>query len=183
MDGVGAGPVGQDLMVDLGSIVVRYPKGTMLERSHRLTLAIIRDSIKQRPIYFATTTGAMTDLGLQDWGVRQGLATKLVIQPQAQLDAGGFDKGPVELGSERFDVPRSIDLYEHVYVYRGLRDRLIWTDRSTLNIPWQYYALTLQLADAAQRHQASADVVERLKMDAGNFQITAEGGLAGRNGA
>jgi hypothetical protein len=170
-------------MVDLGSIVVRYPKGTMLARSHRLTLAIIRDSIRQRPIYFATTTGAMTDLGLQDWGVRQGLATKLVILPQEQLDAGGFDKGPVELGSERFDVPRSLDLFDHVYLYRGLRDRLIWTDRSTLNIPWQYYALGLQLADAAQRHHANADVVARLKTDAANFQLTAEGGLEGRTGS
>ena len=34
--------------------------------------------------------------------------------------------------------------------FRGIKSRPIWQDRSTLNIPWQYYAMTLQLSDVAE---------------------------------
>jgi hypothetical protein len=182
LDQVGDGPVGQDLTVPIGSLAVRYPAATELNREHRLALAIIRDSIGERPIYFATGGGMMTELGLQDWGVRHGLATKLVVQPFEQLDAQGYEKGPPEYGGERFDVPRSLALYDEVYSFRGFRDREIWTDRSTLNIPWQFYALALQLADAVARHHGNPAVVERLQLDAANFQVTAEGGSVGRPG-
>jgi hypothetical protein len=183
MDRVGTGQVGQDLSVDLGQIVARYAAGTQLDRAQRLTLAIIRDSIRQRPIYFATTIGAMTELGLAGWGVRQGLATKLVVLSGSEMDARGYTKGPPELGAERFDVDRSLALYDKVYLYRGLKDRALWPDRSTLNIPWQFYALSFQLADAVQRHEGGAAVVERLRADALNFQVTAEGGMQGRAAA
>ena len=71
----------------------------------------------------AAEGGMMTEIGLQDWGVRHGLATKLVMMPFDQLDAQGYQKGPPELGSERFDVPRSLALYDDVYSFRGYRDR------------------------------------------------------------
>ena len=122
----------------------------------------------------------MTELGLQDWGVRQGLATKLMVMPFDQLDAFGYTKGPPELGGERFDVPRSLALYDEVYSFRGFRDRAIWTDRSTLNIPWQYYALAVQLAYAVESHNGNKDVIERLQLDAANFQATSEGGFGAR---
>jgi hypothetical protein len=182
LDQVGDGPVGQDLTIPIGPLAVRYPATTPLNREHRLALAIIRDSIGERPIYFATAGGMMTELGLQDWGVRHGLTTKLVMMPLDQLDAQGYAKGPPELGGERFDVPRSLTLYDEVYGFRGFKDRAIWADRSTLNIPWQYYALALQLADALDRRNGNKEVVERLQLDAAAFQITAEGGFAGRPG-
>ncbi|MSR36210.1 MAG: DUF2723 domain-containing protein [Gemmatimonadetes bacterium] len=182
MDQVGSGPVGQDLSVPLGAIVVRYPSGTELDRSQRLALVIIRDSIGERPVYFATTSGLMTELGLNEWGVRHGLATKLQIAPFDELDAQGYTKGPPELGGERFDVARSMTLYDDVYSYRGLRDREIWNDRSTLNIPWQYYVMSLQLADALDRRDGNPQDVQRLQLDAANFQVTAEGGSQGRPG-
>jgi hypothetical protein len=157
-------------------LAVAYPAGTNLDRSLRLALAIIRDSTAKRPIYFATTNGMMADLGLEQWGVRHGLATKLILQPAEVLDGLGFTQVPVELGGERFDVARSLALYDQVYSYRGLLDRSLWTDRSTLNIPWQYYALALQLADAVERSEGSPEVAERLRLDAANFQVTSEGG-------
>jgi hypothetical protein len=180
LDQVGDGPVATDLTVPIGMIAVRYPSGTALNREHRLALAIIRDSIGERPIYFATGGGMMTELGLQDWGVRQGLATKLMVMPFDQLDAFGYTKGPPEMGGERFDVPRSLALYDEIYSFRGFRDRAIWTDRSTLNIPWQYYALAIQLAFAVQSRNGSKDVVERLQLDAATFQATSEGGFGAR---
>ena len=121
----------------------------------------------------------MGELGLGEWGVRHGLATKLILQTDEVLDGLGFTQIPDELGGERFDVARSLALYDQVYSYRGLRDRSLWTDRSTLNIPWQYYALALQLADAVERSAGSPEVAERLRLDAANFQITAEGGSRG----
>ena len=182
MDRVVGGRITQELTVPFPLLDVEYPSGTALDRRLRLALAIIRDSTGKRPIYFATSTGMMGDLGLQPWGVRHGLATKLILQPPEVLDRQGFTQAPAEMGGERFDVARSMALYDQVYSFRGLRDRLLWNDRSTLNIPWQYYALALQLADAVQRSAGSPEVVEHLMLDAASFQVTAEGGSRGTPG-
>jgi hypothetical protein len=176
LDRVVGGVLAQDLDVPFGMMTVAYPKGTDLDRIHRLALAFIRDSEGKRPIYFATTGGLMTELGLNPWGVRQGLATKLVLMPEDYLDAQGFRVGPPELGAERFDVPRSLDLYDHVYTYRSIKERAIWQDKSTLNIPWQYYAMAIQLADAVKKAGGAPDVVERLNQDGAAFQVVALGG-------
>ncbi len=182
MDQVGGGELGQELTVPFPLIAVTYPSGTVLDRSQRLALAIIRDSIGQRPIFFATTVGMMSELGLQAWGVRTGLATKLMLLPDNMLESQGYTQGPPELGAERYNVARSLALYETVYSYRGLKERAVWNDKSTLNIVWQYYALALQLADAVERSGGSRDVVQRLQLDAAAFQITSEGGTLGRPG-
>jgi hypothetical protein len=179
MDRVVGGQITQELTVPFPVLTVAYPAGTNLDRSLRLALAIIRDSTAKRPIYFATASGMMADLGLEQWGVRHGLATKLVLQPVEVLDGLGFTQVPVELGGERFDVARSLALYDQVYSYRGLLDRSLWTDRSTLNIPWQFYALALQLADAIERSEGSPEVAKRLRLDAANFQVTSAGGSRG----
>jgi hypothetical protein len=77
-----------------------------------------------------------------------------------------------------FDLERSLELWDEVYTYRGLRDRPIWPDRSTLNIPAQYYAMTALLADAAGAAGTDAATVTRLQDDAIAFQIVADGGSA-----
>jgi hypothetical protein len=88
-------------------------------------------------------------------------------------------QGSEEFGGTWFDLERSLELYENVYQFRGLRDRPIWQDRSTLNIPWQYFAMTLQLADAARVGGRDAGLVRRLQEDSVNFQIVAQGGARG----
>ncbi len=176
LDRVAGGQLPEDLTVEFPTLAVTYPEETVLDRSLRIALAIIRGSAGRRPIYFATTNGMMRELGLHDWGVRHGLATKLDLLPHEVLDDLGHTKGPPELGSERFDVVRSVDLYRNVYTYRGLRRRRIWTDRSTLNIPWQYYAMAIQLADAVERSGGSQELIEQLRADAEDFQVTALGG-------
>ena len=179
LDRVGGGQIAEELAVPFSEFTVAYPSGTNLDRSLRLALAIIRDSNTTRPIYFATGTGMMGDLGLAQWGVRHGLATKLLLETDEVLDGPAFTQVPDELGGERFDVARSLALYDQVYSYRGFLDRSLWTDKSTLNIPWQFYALALQLADAVERSSGSPEVAERLRSDAANFQVTAEGGSRG----
>jgi len=65
-----------------------------------------------------------------------------------------------------------------VYSFRGIRDRPIWQDRSTMNIPLQYYAMALQLSDVAELNGHPAELVESLRTDAVLFQLVADGGLA-----
>ena len=178
VDRVVGGQLAEDLTVSFPTLAVIYPTGTYLDRSHRLALTIIRDSIGQRPIFFATTGGMMGDLGLSNWGVRHGFATKLVLEPVEELDAR-HTRGSSELGGERFNVPLTVELYEEVYAFRSLKNRDIWTDRSTLNIPLEFYALALQLADAVERSGGTPDQVERLRVDAAAFMVTSRGGALG----
>ena len=176
LDRVAGGLLPDDLSVAFPTFSATYPAGTLLDRAHRIALAIIRDSAGVRPIYFATTGGMMSQLGLHPWGVRHGIATKLVLREYEDLDSLGYVQGSPELGGERFDVARSVELYRYVYTYRGLRLREIWPDRSTDMIPGQFYAMALQLADALERSGGAPELVARLELDAAAFQITAEGG-------
>ena len=175
-DNVAGGRLPEELHVAFPTLTVAYPAGTLLDRSHRIALVFIRESAGRRPIYFATTGGMMGELGLHEWGVRHGLATKLMLRPQEELDELGYTEGPPELGAERFDVERSLTLYDEVYRYRGLLGRDIWPDRPSDNIPAQFYVLAIQLADALERVGGSPEVVERLRDDTALFQITSSGG-------
>ena len=179
MDGVGATRLQEDLPISFPGIVVRYPADMVLDRSHQLALSIIHDSIDERPIYFASAGGMMSELGLERWGVRHGLAVKLEMRSLDAPTPDNWVQGSADFGGIWFDLDRSLELYENVYEYRGIRDRAIWQDRSTLNIPWQYFAMALQLADAAKVAGRDAELVRRLEEDSLNFQIVAQGGARG----
>ena len=92
----------------------------------------------------------MSQLGLNRWGVRHGLAVKLEMRNLDAPPQEGWIQGSPEYGAEWYDVQASLELYQNVYEFRGIKSRPIWQDRSTLNIPWQYYAMTLQLSDVAR---------------------------------
>jgi hypothetical protein len=169
----------EDFSIPFRSLAVTYPSGMVLDRVHQLALSIIHDSESERPVYFASSAGLMRELGLSRWGVRHGLTTKLVIRDLSGDQPEGWIAGSPEYGGETFDLARSLALYQDVYRYRGLRDREIWADRSTLNIPFQFYALALQLADAARNAQSDEEVVRRLEADALAFQVVASGGSRG----
>jgi hypothetical protein len=124
----------------------------------------------------------MADLGLERWGVRHGLAVKLEMRSLEASTPANWVQGSEEYGATWFDIDRSLELYENVYQYRSIRGRPIWQDRSTLNIPWQYFAMSMQLADAARIAGRDAEVVRRLEEDSLNFQIVAQGGVRGTPG-
>ncbi|MBI4519883.1 MAG: DUF2723 domain-containing protein [Gemmatimonadetes bacterium] len=161
------------LRVRLGTLEVEYAQGMQLSRSHVLALAVIRDSVEERPIYFANTTGLGSELGLAEHGVRQGLVTRLwpgelsAVPSLAQL--------PREVGGGWIDVDRTVALVDSVYTYRGLRDRDIWPDLSTANIPWQFYVTHLQLADVFLRY-GNPEVGNRFLADANGFLELTRGG-------
>jgi hypothetical protein len=179
MNQVGAARLQQDLTIPFPTLAVTYPEGMVLDRSHQLALSIIHDSIDERPIYFSATGGMLNELGLRQWGVRHGLATKLELRSLGDESSAGFSQGSADLGGEWFALEHSLKLYQDVYQYRSILGRPIWQDRATLNIPLQYYAMTLLLADAAQENGVAPDVIDRLRRDAVDFQVVGRGGLRG----
>ena len=176
IDQVAGGQLTEDRTVQFPSLGVTYPRGIYLDRTHLLALAIIRDSVEQRPIYFAATTGMMDELGLERWGIRHGLARKLVLGLPVPAEGSGLVRASPELGGELFDVARSLALYDEVYRYRGFKDREIWADRPSIGIPTQLYFLAMQLADTVEQAGGPPELVERLKGDATAFRFTAMGG-------
>jgi hypothetical protein len=182
MDGVSAVRLPEDVTIAFPKLAVTYPSGMVLDRSQQIALRIINDSAVDRPIYFSSSGGLMTQLGLDRWGVRHGLTTKLELRNLETDSNEGLVQGSVEYGGDWFDVDHSLRLYHDVYRYRGLRDRAVWPDRSTLMMPWQYYVLALQLSDAVVQAGFDEEVAARLRDDAVAFQAVAQGGLLGTPG-
>ena len=177
MDRVVGGRSSGDLTLPLGEVAVQYPAGTFLDRGDQITLAMIYDSLEERPVYFATPSGILGRLGLEPWAVRHGLAAKLIPRSLDAPADPGLVKTSEAVGGEWFDVDRSLRLLNEVYSYRGFRDRLVWADRSTLNIPWYFYATAVQLSDAVSRwERGTEDVILALRQEAEEFYITAQGG-------
>jgi hypothetical protein len=80
------------------------------------------------------------------------------------------------MGGEWFDVERNLSLVHDVYRYRGLKDRELWQDRSTLGIPTQFQFLFVQLADIAAIESRPIEEVAALAEDAASMRVTALGG-------
>ena len=169
--------------MSVGAQPVRYPEGFQFTRADQLALAIVQDAIAERPVHFASTGTIARSLGLDPFVVRQGIAGKLRLE--GLEDAPGVVRVSENIGGEWIDLDRSIRLAEEVFSYRGLIDRPIWEDRSTLNIPWHFYFLYLQMADAVARAREGGELsaaeeerMERFLDRADRFLLTAEGGTA-----
>jgi len=174
MNQVGSGQLGQDFTVDVGPVAVQYPAGTWLGRGDRLALAIIRDSLGERPIHFASTAGLPQDLGLRRWVTRQGLTARLIMDDLSEVE--GMVQTSQQVGGDWVNLDLSLTLAEEVFSYRGLEERDIWADRATLNIPWHFYFLYLQLADAAGQVGMPEGTVGELLDRADRFSVVAQGG-------
>ncbi len=163
-----------ELATEEDSVVIQYPAGSQLLRGSQIALAIIRDSLAERPIHFASTGGMAQELGLEGLTVRQGLTSKL------RLDDLEEDPSLVRVSEttagEWLDFERSIVLAEEVFQYRGLEDRAIWTDRPSLNIPIHFYVLYVQLAEGAIRMGRDEAFAETLMNRADRFYVTSRGG-------
>ena len=182
MDEVSTVRLPEDVTVSFPKLAVTYPEDMILDRSQQLALRIINDSAVDRPIFFSSSAGLMTQLGLDRWGVQHGLTTKLELRNLETDPHEGLVQIAPEYGGDWYDLEQSLELYRDVYLYRGLRDRLVWPDRSTLMIPWQFYVLALQMSDVATKAGLDAAQVQRFREDAAAFQIVAQGGLLGTPG-
>ena len=170
------GTLPEDLSLLLDNVAVTYPSGHYMDRAVRIALSIIHDSAGRRPIYFASSAGLLRSLGLESFGVRYGLATKLVMRDLQGDAPDGWVEGSARMGGEWFDIERNMTLVHDVYRYRGLKDRELWQDRSTLTIPIQYQFLFVQLAEVAATDLRSTEEVAALAQDAASMRVTALGG-------
>ncbi len=125
----------------------------------------IRNSINDRPIYFASSGAAPSELGVRPYVIRQGLAFRLWPGNPADLaDSGvipnrGVDMRSIYVGPW-VDVERTRTLAHDVFVHRGgLPEWSAWKDRSTRGIPNYYSWVYLALLTHAEQvgDQAAAD--------------------------
>lgn len=179
MDGIVGTVLPQNQQVAFPGLNVVYPAGMQLNRASWLGLRFILDSMGERPAYFSSSSGLMNDLGLAEFAVREGLVSKLSVRDLDGEQPEGVFQGIPNFGGEWFDVPRSVKLWDDVYSYRGLRDRDIWFDRATLNIPWHFYALSLQLSDVIRDHPEYSDRADEFRTESDAFAIVASGGILG----
>ena len=176
---IGDGPLPDTFGVPMGGILVQYPAGMSLGKGHRIALAIIRDSSPERPIYFAGTGGEMAILGLSGWAVRDGLAARLHVRGLGGPQPPSYRKTPDDFGGEWVDYDRTTRLFDEVYSYRGIRNRAIWQDDSTSNIPLQYYLVASALAATAVG-EGDGERAERYAGLARDFLEAHDGGRKGR---
>ena len=181
MDQVAFAVLPEDYTVTIGDQSVRFPAGFQFSRADQLALAIIQDSIGERPVHFASTGSQARAIGLDQFVVRQGLTAKLRLENLEE--AAGVVKVSDAVGGEWLDFDKSVALASEVFMYRGLRDREIWADRATLNIPWHFYFLYLQLADAVSLTREAEELsgaeealIEEFLDEADRFLLTAQGG-------
>ncbi|MDT8340680.1 MAG: DUF2723 domain-containing protein [Longimicrobiales bacterium] len=179
LDRVRGGVLGADQTFPFPELAVTFPEGMSLNRASWLTLRFILDSHDERPVYFTSQFGALSDLGLHDFAVRHGLVHRLDVRPLDGEPRPGLVQGSPEFGGEWFDLAHSLRLWEEAYSFRGLRDRDVWFDRATLNIPWHFYALALQLSDAARVAGEPDERVRALEGAAQDFAVVAAGGRRG----
>ena len=108
---------------------------------------MIQDAWPQRPIYFARTSGGYArSLGLGDYVLTQGLASKLFMPPRHATAA----KDTVYVqGDGWLDLPRSDSLWNNVF--KGPQSVINtgdWIDRPSVGIPYLYVATGMELAEA-----------------------------------
>jgi hypothetical protein len=165
-------PVEQAVTIPIGNVQAQLTGGQFLAPWQRFALALMIESIDERPIYFASSGNAAVSLGVQPYLVRQGLAFRLNNGPLTEDDENGFTRlNPSPYSSvtgEWVDVERTQTLLDEVFSHRsGIPDGWDhWPDLATIGIPnyyaWVYLAL-VQAAiqsndtDALDRYQARAE--------------------------
>ncbi len=173
-------PIMEDEVLELGpGIAARFPAGMYMEPWHRFALFIIRTALGDRPIYFASSGNAASQLGLTQYLIRHGLAFKLhdsVPDPDAletvvELPLSAF----TNVTGTYLDYRRTEALATEVFLHRnGLPDEWPrWPWRAVLGIPsyysWVHYALyesSLLREDPenAAYHQERAEAWARLRV-------------------
>ncbi len=178
MDGIRGGVLDQDQTLPFPELNLVFPAGLDLDRASVLALRFIIDSADERPAYFSGTSGLMLDMALNEFSVREGIVSKLHVRPLEQ-EVPGLAQGSAPYGGEWFNLEKTLHLFDEVYSYRGLRDRDIWFDRATLNIPWHFYALALQLSDVVAEVPEHAARRQEFVAHSDAFLEVANGGAKG----
>jgi len=121
----------------------------VLQRADALVLRIIQDSWPARPVYFArSAVGYPRSLGLGNYVLTQGLASKLFIPPKTASDALAKDTIPVQ-NDGWLDIERSETLWNDVFAGpRAVISEGQWVDRPSVSMPALYIFMGAELSDA-----------------------------------
>jgi hypothetical protein len=125
----------------------------VLQRADIFVLKIIAESFSDRPIYFSrTSAGYGNELGLGNYLLTQGLASKVFVPPAAP------SKDTLLLpGAGWVDVKRTKTLWDSVFAgQHAISARNDWVDRPSVGIPYLYVATGLMLSEALQTTGDSA---------------------------
>ena len=144
-----SGPTGA--VVNVGPVDAQLLPDMTIQPWHRIALSVIANSWGERPIYFASSGGAASALGLDPYAVRHGLAFKLspgFPQPDSTNAIRMMPPSDpnTQVTGNWVDIERTATLLEEVFVHRGeIPDWSHWPDHSTVGIPnyyaWAYIAL------------------------------------------
>ena len=129
----------------------------ILQRADLFVLRMIQDSWPERPIYFARTSGTYArQLGLGDYTLTQGLASKVFIPPKTTPKDTMFVQSDGWL-----DLPRTQALWSNVFVGpQSVLNTGDWIDRPSVGIPYLYIATGMELADALRSKGQDADAMK-----------------------
>ncbi len=119
----------------------------VLQRADIFVLHMIADSYGERPIYLSrTSAGYGNELGIGNYLLTQGLATKVFIPPAAP----GKDTLMLA-GAGWVDLKRTQTLWDSVFTAtKSLSARKDWIDRPSVGIPYLYVATGLLLSEVLQ---------------------------------
>jgi hypothetical protein len=152
----------QPIQFNTGDIhTVIDPRGLeygVLQRSDALVLRIIQDSWPSRPVYFArSAVGYPRSLGLGDYVLTQGLASKLFIPPKTAPEAKERDTIPVQ-NDGWLDIGRSKALWNDVFAGpKSVISEGHWVDRPSVSMPALYIFMGAELSEALRATGRVAD--------------------------
>jgi hypothetical protein len=150
-------PTPQNAAFQKGNIIAQ-PRSPQLMKSDQLVYFMLRDAFPDRPLYFSRTAGGYPyELGLERYVVTQGMAKKLMPDPQ---EPGG--DLVVIPGEGLVDVKRSYELWSSVFTAtKSLAARNGWVDDASVGIPDLYVISGITLAEALAQtgRMARADSV------------------------
>ena len=129
-------------------------------RADLIVLQLLKENLGVRPLYLSRTTGGyLQALGLEPYGLMQGLATKIMDAPVSS------SADTVALGGlGHIDLPRSMALWKGYRAPRAIISRGDWVDRPSVSIPTTYVATALVLGQAYERKGDPVEA-ERLRRE------------------
>ena len=121
--------------------------GGLLQRADIAVLRMIKDSWRERPIYFSRTSGGYArEIGFENHTLTQGLAQKVFVPP---ADLMAMRDTLYVQGDGFLDVPRSKRLWTEVFKgHQAVIRAGDWVDRPSVGIPYLYVATGLSLSEA-----------------------------------
>jgi hypothetical protein len=156
--------VDEPVTIDVAGIELSFPENAILRRQDIAVLQVLRKNMDQRPIYFSVTVPEEAKVGLRDHLVREGIVDRIHARPASELARAGGQVVPMQPPETSWiDIPRTQELLDDVYLFRGVQDEDVYKDGTARALIGNYGATWLQLASARARVGDTAEAVEALQ--------------------